>query len=81
MQNRNSRIGVVLFAVYAAFYAAFVLTNAFAAEVMESQPVAGLNLAILSGFGLIVLALVLALVYGVAAGDPPATVSDTEDES
>ena len=70
MQNRNSRIGVALFAVYAACYAAFVLTAAFAADVMDAKPFAGLNLAILSGFGLIVLAMVLALVYGVAAGDP-----------
>ncbi|QDT68160.1 hypothetical protein MalM25_10760 [Planctomycetes bacterium MalM25] len=73
MARHNARLGLVLFSVYALCYAAFVLTNAFAAELMEQQPVAGLNLAVLSGFGLIVLALVLALVYGVAAKSAPTT--------
>ena len=68
MAGRNARIGLVLFGVYAVCYAAFVLTNAFAAEWMDAVPLAGLNLAVLWGFALIVLALVLALIYGVAAG-------------
>ncbi len=67
MAQRNARIGLVLFSVYAAFYAAFVLLNAFAPGVMDTKPLLGLNLAVLSGFALIVLALVLALVYGVTA--------------
>ena len=71
MARHNARLGLVLFTVYALCYAAFVFTNAFAAEAMERQPIAGLNLAVLSGFGLIVLALVLALIYGVAAKSAP----------
>ncbi|MEQ8850112.1 DUF485 domain-containing protein [Botrimarina sp.] len=63
-----SRLGLRLFAVYAVCYTAFVLTSAFAAPVMEREAFAGLNVAIVSGFGLIVLALVLALVYGVRGG-------------
>jgi uncharacterized membrane protein (DUF485 family) len=63
-QARNSRIGLRLFFVYAFFYLSFVLVNAFAADWVEWVPVAGLNLAILWGFALIALALVLALVYG-----------------
>lgn len=67
--RRNiSPLGLGLFVVYAACYSAFVLTNALAAPVMERVVFAGLNLAIVSGFGLIVLALFLALVYGVAGG-------------
>jgi uncharacterized membrane protein (DUF485 family) len=65
MDNRNSRIGIVLFAVYLLLYGGFVYLNAFAADVMETTPIAGVNLAILYGFGLIVAALVLALIYGV----------------
>ncbi len=71
MAGRNARIGLVLFIVYAACYAAFVFTSAFAPDLMDAKPFAGLNLAILSGFGLIVLALVLALVYGVMADRGP----------
>lgn len=64
MDTRNSRIGLVLFAVYLLLYGGFVFLNAFAADVMETTPIAGVNLAILYGFGLIVVALLLALVYG-----------------
>ena len=64
MQTHNARIGMVLFVVYLILYGGFVFLNAFAAETMEATPFAGVNLAILYGFGLIVAALVLALVYG-----------------
>ena len=64
MQNRSARIGMVLFVIYLALYGGFVLLNAFSPETMEVQLVAGVNLAILYGFGLIIAALVLALIYG-----------------
>ena len=64
MDTRNSRIGMVLFAVYLLLYGGFVFLNAFAADVMEKTPIAGVNLAILYGFGLIIAALVMALIYG-----------------
>ena len=64
MESRNPRIGLILFAVYLALYGGFVYLSAFRAESMDSTPVAGLNLAVLYGFGLIVGALVLALLYG-----------------
>lgn len=65
MATRNARIGLVLFAVYLLLYGGFVLLNTFAPQTMESTPVAGINLAILYGFGLIIAALVMALLYGV----------------
>ena len=52
------------FFVYLVLYAGFVVLNAVAPEVMETKPVAGLNLAVLYGFGLILAAFVLAIVYG-----------------
>ena len=64
MQARNARIGLILFLFYCGLYAGFVLTNTFAVEVMEKSPFAGLNLALLGGFGLIVAAFLLALLYG-----------------
>lgn len=64
MQSYNARIGVVLFGVYLVLYSGFVFLNAFSPDTMEITPVAGINLAILYGFGLIAAALVLALLYG-----------------
>lgn len=64
MESRNARLGLALFMVYLLLYGGFVLINTFAPQTMEMTPLAGINLAILYGFGLIVAALVLALIYG-----------------
>ena len=68
METYNARLGFVLFAVYSVFYGSFVLLNAFVPDIMETKPALGINLAILYGFGLIIAALVLALVYGTMCG-------------
>lgn len=60
---RNSRYGMILFAIYFAIYAGFVGLNAFQPKVMELTSAFGLNLAILYGLALIVIAMILALVY------------------
>lgn len=62
--SRNARIGIWLFGVYLLLYGGFVLINTFSPHTMELTPIKGVNLAILYGFGLIVAALVLALIYG-----------------
>jgi uncharacterized membrane protein (DUF485 family) len=64
MHKHNARLGLRLFAVYSFFYGAFVLLAAFRPQSMEATPLAGVNLAIWFGFGLIVAAIVLALIYG-----------------
>jgi uncharacterized membrane protein (DUF485 family) len=61
--GRNANYGLVLFFVYFAFYAGFMVLNAFYPSLMRSTPLGGVNLAILYGFGLIVAAFLLALVY------------------
>jgi uncharacterized membrane protein (DUF485 family) len=61
--SRNARNGLMLFALYVALYAGFMFLNAFAPERMKQPVLAGVNLAIIYGMGLIVAALVLALVY------------------
>lgn len=66
---RNAKNGLILFAVYVLIYGAFVVLNTFAPELMGA-PMAGLNLAIIYGFGLIVAALVLAAIYGVLCKSP-----------
>jgi len=76
--NRNTRIGLRLFFVYLVLYGAFVLTNAFAADWMEYTLFAGVNVAILSGVGLIIIALLLALAYGWMC-DPDAESSPNQE--
>ena len=60
---RNARYGMVLFLVYLAIYAGFVGLNAVRPDMMELTPAFGLNLAIIYGLALIVIAMALALVY------------------
>jgi uncharacterized membrane protein (DUF485 family) len=61
--SRNARNGLLLFAVYVILYLGFVLLNTFKPEMMQKPFLMGVNLAIVYGIGLIVAALVLALVY------------------
>lgn len=71
--SRNARLGLVLFFIYLALYGGFVFLTAFAPpETMEWTPLGGINIAILYGFGLIIAALLMALLYGVLAVDEAA---------
>jgi len=60
------RLGVILFAVYGAVYTGFVVINLVRPALMGRVAVGGLNVAVVYGFGLIVLALLMALVYNAA---------------
>lgn len=73
MNSRNSRIGLAFFAFYLLLYGGFVFINTFSPETMAATPIAGINVDILYGFGLIIVAFVLALLYGFLCGP-------TEDE-
>jgi uncharacterized membrane protein (DUF485 family) len=79
MSTRNTRIGLSLFAVYLLLYAGFVFLAAFSPDVMELTPLAGVNLAIWYGFGLIIAAIALALVYGWACRECSAKSRETVD--
>ena len=68
MRSQNSRLGLALFALYLVLYGSFVLLNTFAPETMSTTPFAGVNLAVLYGFGLIGAAFLLALIYGLCCG-------------
>lgn len=69
--TRNSRIGLVLFLLYLLLYGGFVLLNTFWPATMDATPLAGVNVAIWYGFGLILAAFVLALIYGFLCGPGP----------
>ena len=58
----KTRLGVIMFLIYAVVYASFIGINVFAPAWMRVD-VGSLNVAIVFGFGLIVLAVVLAFVY------------------
>ena len=60
----KSRLGVWMFLFYCLVYGGFVATNVLTeGEAMQIMVVAGLNLAVVYGMTLIVLALVMALIY------------------
>ena len=59
----KTRLGVRMFLLYGAVYLSFVAINVIKPVLMETVVVFGLNLAVVCGFGLIVAALVLALIY------------------
>ena len=80
-QRSNARLGLWLFVIYLVLNLVFVLLSAFAPLMMEQPFVAGLNLAIVYGFGLIVGALVMALVYGILCKSEPADDRSSGDEA
>ncbi len=59
----KTRLGVVMFVIYALVYGGFVAINVASPLSMENKVFAGLNLAVVYGIGLIVFALILALIY------------------
>ena len=77
--KKNAALGMRLFLVYSLFYASFVFVNAFAASWSEWAPFGGLNLAVIWGFALILLAFILALAYGVMCV-PEKEASSNEEE-
>ncbi len=62
------RLGVIMCAVYAAVYAVFIAINLITPKLMGTVVFIGLNLAVTYGFGLILLALLMALIYSTACG-------------
>ena len=60
----KTRLGVWMFIIYCVVYAGFVFINVLTeGEAMQVIVFSGLNLAVVYGVGLIVFALVLALIY------------------
>ncbi len=59
----KQRLGAWMFLIYALVYGAFVAINVARPPAMETIVVFGLNLAVVYGFGLIIFALILALIY------------------
>lgn len=61
----KTQVGLILFLIYGVFYATFVIINTFDPTSMGQIVLAGLNLAVVYGFGLIILAVVMGLIYNI----------------
>ena len=61
--NIKARIGLVLFIIYGLVYTGFVVINTISPKTMSEPIVLDLNLAVVYGFGLIVLAIIMGLIY------------------
>jgi uncharacterized membrane protein (DUF485 family) len=61
--KRKTRLGMILFLVYAFVYATFVFIGLFYTDLLGVKVIGGVNLAIVYGIGLIILAGVMGFVY------------------
>jgi len=76
------RLGVYMFIVYALIYTGFVVINVVKPVLMEKVVFLGLNLAVVYGFGLIIFALILALIYNhMCTAKEKAMESNTSSET
>lgn len=71
-------LGIKMFIAYALFYAGFIVINLLDPTLMESVVFADLNLAVVYGFSLIIIALVLALFYNQACSKREAALAAKE---
>ena len=79
MHSRNTGTGLFLFFIYLVYYGWFVLKNAFAPQSMEATSFFGVNAAVVHGFGLIVAAFVLAVIYEILC-KPEETIKDEQPQ-
>lgn len=74
----KTSLGVKMFIAYALIYAGFIGVNVISPLSMENIVFMGLNLAVVYGFGLIILALILAFVYNQACNNKEAELAKTD---
>jgi uncharacterized membrane protein (DUF485 family) len=61
--REKTKLGIILFLVYAVIYGIFVVIGLNYTHLMEIKVIAGLNLAVVYGMGLILLAAVMGYIY------------------
>lgn len=74
----KTRLGVWMFLFYLFFYAGFIAINIMSPLAMEKIVFMNLNLAVVYGFGLIVVALIQALIYDFACNSREAELAAEE---
>ena len=75
----KARLGVWMFLFYCVFYGGFVAINLTKPLWMEAEIVAGMNLATVYGFALIVGALIQALIYNALCNAREHAMRDSSD--
>ncbi len=60
---KKAKLGVILFIAYTLIYSGFVLIGLTKPELMGLELIGGQNIAIIYGFGLIILAIVMGFIY------------------
>jgi uncharacterized membrane protein (DUF485 family) len=70
-ERRKTRIGIQMTILYSIVYGGFVVLSVFWPASMGARAVLGLNLAVAYGLGLIIVAILFALVYNRLCRVPP----------
>lgn len=60
----KARLGIIMFLIYVVVYGGFILINVTYPKLMKLD-IGSLNLAIVYGFGLIFIAIILAVIYNI----------------
>ncbi len=71
IRNYNARMGLVLFVFYLAAYIGFVVLAAVSPTIMGRTSLGGVNVAVLYGFGLILGAFIVSIIYMLLCRNPP----------
>lgn len=61
--EKKSKLGVILFFVYTIIYSGFVFIGLTKPQLMGLELIGGQNIAIIYGFGLIALAIIMGFIY------------------
>ncbi len=79
-ERRKSAIGIRMTILYSIIYAGFVALSVFRPQWTGVRALIGLNLAVTYGLGLIVVAIIFALVYNHLCRIPPTGERESRDE-
>ncbi len=75
----KAKLGIRMFVLYSLFYAGFVAINLLSPQTMNLIIFAGLNLATVYGFALIIVALIEALIYDAMCRKKEAELAHLEE--
>ncbi len=75
---RNQRLGLKLFAAYAITYFLFIVCCMTSPGLLQATPLWGISNSVVFGFGLIFLAIAIALIYGLACRGSGGVSSQSE---
>ncbi len=78
--DKKASLGIKFFFIYTLVYVGFVAINTISPKLMEKTVLMGLNLAVVYGMGLILLAIVMGLIYNHLCTGYEDTMNNKEGE-